>query len=1059
MHKNRLIAAIFCVLLFSATAHADTLFVSEKVTQPGNGNSWATAFKTLTLALKTAQSGDQIWVAEGMYTPTNTNDRNASFHLKSGVEVIGGFSGVETELKKRDIKKHPTVLSGDIGQPGIPDDNVFHVVVGANNAVLNGFTITGGYSLNTAWTGDKTLTAQTLTAGPQPGFGAGILNYQASPEIRNCTFQDNHALMGGAAYNMTATSDNPTAKPATSPKFSDCTFWQNSALAHGGGVVNEMQTAPLFVSCVFDSNIADITGGGMFNDFGAAPMLLNSIFRNNEAENGGGMANEGGSTPIMYYSTLTGNRSLKNGPAIYQGAGAPNTTVLTKSVVWDNECECKDTRFFNGEKSVVKVQDSVIQNGYKGKSVFRANPGLDRKSETMLNVGYKTNGHRFRASKLEYRIKDIDRFEVIKNLPPYEAKYTASVDQKLLDTMNAPVAAPAPKVSAAPKVAPAPKPIVEPIITAPAPKAAPTPKSVTEAPATPAAKVAPVAIVPVAATPSTISKSVSPVQEKKVTPVAPQKEPENLALLAPTPSLLDTQPTPTKPGRKPNIEALMLSMDMDGNGCITINEATGEMQQKFWRMDLNGDNCLSKKEITRASGQTKRPQQPVTQATVPTQTSTAALAPPKQAPAQQPKTIAPTPPPAPVIVPKQTAKAVNDSNGYTLFAPMGSKDTLLVDMQGKTVKTWHGKDQSSGAVYLLNNGNLLRCVSPGKGEVRTPFIGKDVTGGIIQEVSPRGQIVWEYTYVSNKVRQHHDIAPLPNGNVLLLAWELKNESDIEAVGGSVRNHPDGKIWAEHIVEIRKSGPRSGYIVWEWHAWDHLIQNANQSAPNFANPVRLPQRIDINYNPSRRPEWLHANSIDYNPQLRQIVLSLRNTGEVWIIDHSTSTSQAASTTGGIMHRGGDILFRWGNPQAYGASGRPILVDQRDARWVKGAKPGKEHILIFNNGNKHTQRSDVLEILPEYYFKSTRLNAKVVWSYNENGGKRFFAEQVSGAQRLANGHTLISDGPAGRILEVSANAKPVWEYTYTGSNSTSNHRIFRATRIPPEHPGLKRLSINK
>ena len=299
--------------------------------------------------------------------------------------------------------------------------------------------------------------------------------------------------------------------------------------------------------------------------------------------------------------------------------------------------------------------------------------------------------------------------------------------------------------------------------------------------------------------------------------------------------------------------------------------------------------------------------------------------------------------------------------------------------------------------------------------------------------------------------------PLPNGNVLILAWELKTESDLAKVGGSVRNHPDGVVWAEHIVEVRKSGPRSGYIVWEWHAWDHLVQNSDDSAPNFANPVRLPQRMDINYNPTRKPQWLNATSIDYNPQLRQIVLSLSGTGEVWIIDHSTKPSQSASNSGGMMHRGGDILFRWGNPQAYGASGRPELVAQRDARWVHGHQPGKETILIFNNGDRRTQQSDIVEIRPDYYFKSTRIKASVLWSYNNAGGKRFFADKVSGAQRLANGNTLICEGSAGRIVEVSDNAKPVWEYAYT-TQGGANKRIFRATRIPSTHPGLRRLSIN-
>ncbi|MCJ2164290.1 MULTISPECIES: aryl-sulfate sulfotransferase [unclassified Pseudodesulfovibrio] len=1049
MMIRRLILALFlCTLLYPVNAHARTVHVDSKATQPGDGSSWASAMQELDQALASAADGDQIWVAEGVYTPNPSAGRAATFKLVPGVEIYGGFSGTEVELGKRNFKKHQTTLSGDIGQMGVPDDNVFHVVTGADRAVLDGFTVTGGYSRNARWQGGDQLTASVIVSGPGNGQGAGMINFQASPEVRNCVFQDNQALEGGAVYNMTSPSNDPTGVPETSPRFIDCTFWQNSAMAYGGGVANALRTKPLFVSCEFDSNLSDFKGGGMYNDFGAAPILLNSIFRNNEAVHGGGMANDGGAAPIFYYCTLTGNRSTKDGPAIHQGDTSANTTILIKTVVWANECECKDTRFLNGPGSEIRVQDSVIQGGYKGKSVFQANPSLDRKSETMLNVGYKTNGFRFTADKLDARIKDANRSEFTQNLPSFDSGYTAAVTTALLDTRNAPALPETRSIPVQlPEVAqtPAPQSIATPEPEPEQPKILEQPQVLEQAP-----KQAPVA------TPEPV---LAPVQ-----PPAPQPEPDALAMVEPQHSVLKESPAPRKSGPKSS-EIMLLELDADGNGCITINEAQGPLQQQFWRVDHNGDGCLSKAELDRmddksrqegqdtaeqASQPQPRPQpRPVAQQAkpaAPQPTTTASLA--------KPQTAAPAKTTA--LPAASKAESSGSSTGYTLFAPIGGTETYLVDMQGSIFKKWTSKDTSAGAVYLLNNGNLLRTVSPAKGEVRTPFEGKGVNGGIIQEVSPRGQIVWEYSYVSSDVRQHHDVEPLPNGNVLLLAWEMKHASDIEAAGGSLRSHPEGKLWVEHIVEVRKSGPRSGYIVWEWHAWDHLVQDSNQSAPNYASPVRLPQRIDLNYNPTRQADWQHANSIDFNPALNQIVVSLRNTNEIWIIDHSTSTAQAAASSGGLMRRGGDILFRWGNPAAYGASGRPSLMGQHDAQWIPNGKPGDETILIFNNGDRREKRSDIIEIKPEYYFKTTRLNAQVVWSYNDAGGSPFFADHVSGAQRLANGNTLICDGTDARIFEVTGDAKPVWEYKHEGRNKGPDSHLFRATRIPSDHPGIKRLS---
>lgn len=538
-----------------------------------------------------------------------------------------------------------------------------------------------------------------------------------------------------------------------------------------------------------------------------------------------------------------------------------------------------------------------------------------------------------------------------------------------------------------------------------------------------------------------------------------------------TPPPSSTNAPAKRPQSPPSSQTVLQDLDLDGNGCITINEARGPLEQQFWRVDNNGDGCLSAVELARFEKRHPKGRKPLAQSAPKAapqvrkpNTQTSALqaptphtvTPPTRSVARAPQPVVSTKQPAAAAATPRAVRApVGPSTGYTLFAPMGGKETYLLNMQGEVVKTWRGTDRSSGSVYLLNNGNLLRTVSPAPGEVRTPFVGKGVQGGIIQEISPRGQIVWEYSYVDNKVRQHHDIEPLPNGNVLILAWELKTQNDLNAVGASVRNHPDKKVWAEHIVEVRKSGPRSGYIVWEWHAWDHLVQNTDKSAANFATPSRMPQRIDVNYNPRRIADWHHANSIDYNPLSNQIVLSLRNLGEIWVIDHSTTTEQAASSSGGLMRRGGDLLFRWGNPAAYGSSAPQILFGQHDARWIPGDKPGDETITVFNNGNMRHKQSDVIEIKPAYYLRSTQLDAKVVWSYLDRGGKPFYADHISGAQRLPNGNMLICEGTAGRLFEVNAHGKTVWTYTHASDGSGPGDHIFRATRIPENHPGVRRL----
>jgi hypothetical protein len=312
--------------------------------------------------------------------------------------------------------------------------------------------------------------------------------------------------------------------------------------------------------------------------------------------------------------------------------------------------------------------------------------------------------------------------------------------------------------------------------------------------------------------------------------------------------------------------------------------------------------------------------------------------------------------------------------------------------------------------------------------------------------------------------QHHDVEALPNGNVLLLAWELVDEEEALAAGRDPELLRDGVLWPEHIVEV---DPSTDEIVWEWHAWNHLVQDFDPEKPNYGDPAADPGRIDLNYvTDGGAADWMHANSVDYNPELDQIAISVRSFHEIWIIDHAPSTEEARGPTG-------DLLFRWGNPATYGKGGVAprMSFGQHDAEWVAPGLDGAGRISVFNNGTLYRPYSTVDEIVPVMDGRGYVLEengvfaaavARVVWPFEPD--PEFFAHHTSGAQRLPNGNTLIADGPHGVIFEVTPDGEKIWEYVnpYFDRGTErielnedvvfKKRRIFRAERYPPDYPGL-------
>ena len=362
----------------------------------------------------------------------------------------------------------------------------------------------------------------------------------------------------------------------------------------------------------------------------------------------------------------------------------------------------------------------------------------------------------------------------------------------------------------------------------------------------------------------------------------------------------------------------------------------------------------------------------------------------------------------------------NSFNGYTIITPFRSSNTYLIDNCGYKVYEWQSTYLALDA-QLLNNGELIRSIFAPSDSIA--FGGS--TGGIEILDSSSNQI-WELLINSDTLMLHHDFEVLPNGNILVIAVEVIDLVDVVNSGSLINE----KRYAETILEIDRE---SRDVVWKWRSWDHIIQDVSPDYPNYGVIADHPERININYFTEPGPDWLHFNSIDYNEELDQIMVSTPHFHELWIIDHSTSTIEASMHSGGNSNKGGDLLYRWGNPAAYdrGSETDQKIDFQHDCSWIDSGLPNEGKILIFNNGSSRGY-SSVDMIDP--YLESNKytlsddstflpLNQNVVYSDTAN----FFSNRVSGAQQLENGNVFICSGWEGRIFEIENQTNSVvWDY---------------------------------
>ncbi|HVS16648.1 MAG TPA: aryl-sulfate sulfotransferase [Thermoanaerobaculia bacterium] len=442
--------------------------------------------------------------------------------------------------------------------------------------------------------------------------------------------------------------------------------------------------------------------------------------------------------------------------------------------------------------------------------------------------------------------------------------------------------------------------------------------------------------------------------------------------------------------------------------------------------------------------------------------------------------------------------------GYVLYSPLSSGTTYLLDPDAQVVHTWESS-YSPHSLYLLDDGTLLR---PGR-DPDTEHFRAGGAMGIVQKLSWDSEVLWEWKLSDENRILHHDVEPLPNGNFLAIGWELRTPEEARAVGRREDLIPEKGLWPDFLIEVEPQPPDSARIVWEWRVWDHLVQNVDPALPHYGDPAKHPNRLDINaggppveidseelaqlralgYVPDApaaaqtsadggdedaeteeeeemRSDFLHINAVDWHPELDQIAMTVPELGEVWIIRRPRSTEEAAGPAG-------DLIYRWGNPSAYGrgAPESQRLFYPHDVQWIPAGYPGEGNLTVFNNGRERPdgEYTSIEELEPPLADEGAYPipvdgpwePEELVWSYTAPEPESFFASFISGAHRLPNGNTFVTDGPKGRLFEVTQDGELVWDLgnPWAGVVAMTEGRgrrlrmgVWRAQKLPPDHPGL-------
>lgn len=383
----------------------------------------------------------------------------------------------------------------------------------------------------------------------------------------------------------------------------------------------------------------------------------------------------------------------------------------------------------------------------------------------------------------------------------------------------------------------------------------------------------------------------------------------------------------------------------------------------------------------------------------------------------------------------------------TLVNPVNGNSCYAIDNCGFIVKEWNSNYRPGLSSHLDARGNLYRA-----GRINSNVFKAGGLGGILEKYSWDGELLWQYQLANDSLHLHHDFKLLENGHILLIAWELVPAEELQLTGRQDINS-DVPFYSERIIEI---DPDQAFEqVWSWRALDHIVQEADPGKPDYALVSENPQRLDINMNRQQGLnylDWLHVNAIDIHPDYDLLLLSCNAIDELIVIDHSTNTTEANGHAGGEYGKGGDILYRIGNPGNYDPRDNVLqrFFAQHDARWIKRAD-GTLSFSVFNNGRRagninfssvdhyilgfsaENLKSNIYELMPEL--------EEPAWSYNGDASEGLYSKRMSSA-RFVEGHWIICSSDEGRFIELDENGRVVWNYV----NPVGPNQVFAQGEQP-------------
>lgn len=381
-------------------------------------------------------------------------------------------------------------------------------------------------------------------------------------------------------------------------------------------------------------------------------------------------------------------------------------------------------------------------------------------------------------------------------------------------------------------------------------------------------------------------------------------------------------------------------------------------------------------------------------------------------------------------------------NGYVLLKNYDLSTYHLINNCGEIVNTWNIADGFYNHGKLLPNGNLL-------------FFN----GNKIEERSWDDQVVNSVFLISNDIALDYEVIKMNNGNYLSVGRKEKSAQEFINLGFSLDGQAPSVV--DVVMEIDST---SGRILWEWDISDHIIQERDPSKGNYGVVADHPELLDVDAISDFDWQFYESfmiNGMDFNEELEQIALSIRKLSEVIIIDKSTTTEEAATGEGGNSGKGGDILFRWGNPQNYGQgnSSDRKLYFQHNPKWARvGPYEGK--LTAFNNGLDRPFSGAFFSEIPVV---DTEVDENGNYALDENeefaSGSAdfiyrsssnvdgFYSGYLSGGQLLSNGNVFVTVGEQSTLKEYNEDGELLWEFRYGWNDAP-----FRTEKYSEDYPAF-------